>query len=238
MYDILPDGTLVDQVVRVESEIRRRNSGLYDGRSENGPGTFIVAVPGNPPEALADRYDEMDPLPWYEEQDAPVDQVYLNPDVPDPDLPSDTDVYDLFELIDRVTDGAILVGGNGRVHHHTVELQPDADLEDRYEPGWGTKTRAALDISATDLGGRRSDLPYIRTFDDALAGHVDAPVTGEVWQDRRDAFDGDVIAVATSSKTGEINLFDDGRRHQRYGPVEPSREMWERLRSVDPAESG
>ncbi len=213
MYAPLRDTELVNAAVETQRRVRDANREAYDGLTENGPGPFMVLLPGRTADHVADFYDEMDPLPWADT----CEDIHLDPD--------DPVVTHLVEQADRYTDGALLVESDGRIHPYTVELEPDVRLEDRYEEGWGTKTRAALNMSGVALPARYArDLDAIRRFEPDLDEHVDAPVNGRVWTEKSGEY-GDVISVATSAKTGQVNVFDRGRRVAVSRPVEPSRDL-------------
>lgn len=214
---------LVDRAKRISRGVRQRRSDRYDGMTESGPGPFFALVPGRDAEALEPHYDEMDPLPPALDDD--MSSLSLDP--------ADPEVYSWIEKIDRYTDGAILVSGDGTIHDYTVQLDPPTESEEGYEPGWGTKTRTAIDISTTDLGDRPPTEPdYLRAFPESYEGHVDAPVDGEVWVDESGTY-GDVVTVTVSAKNGQIDLFDRGHVHPVADPLRASRalpELWDTMR--------
>lgn len=218
--DPILERELVERTKRIAEGVRDRREDRYDGMTESGPGPFFALVPGRPADRLADHYDEMDPLPWADSDE----EFELDP--------ADPETYAWIEKIDRYTDGAILVGGDGRVHPYTVHLDPPESRGEGYEEGWGTKTRTALDISATDLPDLpETELDYLREFPGAYDGHVDAPVEGGVWDTRSHAY-GDVVAVTISSKNGQGNLFDRGRSEVFLDPARTSRdldEVWDEM---------
>lgn len=222
MFEPLRDTELVTAVEDVQRQVRDGNRDAYDGLTENGPGTFMVVLPGRTAGSIADQYDVMDPLPWADTGDV----VSVDPD--DPAVPY------LVQQADRYTDGALLVEGDGRIYPYTVELEPAVRLEDRYEDGWGTKTRAALNMSAVRLSrGGPTELDYLRRFPESQHGHVDAAVRGGVWEVTSGEY-GDIVSVTTSSKTGQVSVFDRGRMVRHAPPVEPSRDLddiWDVVRA-------
>lgn len=219
-YDTWQPELLVGEVEAIHRAVRDRTRDAYDGMTERGPGPFSVVVPGRAADDIEAYWDEMDPLPWAEEH--PVDH---------PDVYLDTyegDIVDLFEHIDRYTDGAVLVEGDGRIHPYTVELTPDVTVEEEYEDGYGTKMRTALNVSALDVEpDRRGSLTTLRDY--LPERYWDAVQAADhVW----DATEGysDVVAIATASATGETRVFDDGMLIRRHSGVTPARDMaalWE-----------
>lgn len=223
MREVWRPEALVRAVESVHLAVRDRDEDVYDGVTERGAGPFSVVVPGHPADRMEAYWDEMDPLPWAD--DHPVDhaEVYLDT--------YDGDLAGLFETIDAYTDGAVMVEGDGRVYPYTVELSPDVSVEEAYEPGYGTKTRTALNISAVDVEPDTIDeLAYVKEyFPDRYRELTTA--ADRVWDTDADGY-GDVVAVATSSSTGETRVFDDGALRRHHTGVVEKRDteaLWENV---------
>ncbi len=212
---------LVRTVEAVHLTVRDAHEDRYDGATERGPGPFSVVTPHRTASYVDDYYDRMDRLPWALDHPADLSAVTL-----DDDRPMET----LFTKVDAYTDGALLIEGDGTVYDHTVELTPDVAVEEAYEEGWGTKTRAALNISAVDIPDSYTpETPYLQE----QFPELDDPRPYRPWQDSPY---GDIVAITTSSTTGTTRVFDDGavvRKHD--GVVEP-RDMdavWQRALQTD-----
>lgn len=214
---------LVRAVEDIHTAVCDREQQRYDGVTERGAGPFSIVVPGRAAASIDAYWDAMDPLPWADEHALDHEDVYIGR--------YDGDIASLFENIDEYTDGAVLIEGDGRIYPYTVELTPDVAVEEAYEDGYGMKMRTALNISAVDVeqhwrGGLSSLQEY---FPDQWRDVV--ATADPVWDPDEDGY-GDVVALATSSSTGETRVFDDGRVVRRHAGVVDSRNtetIWEHV---------
>ncbi len=202
---MLEDHELVERAEEFQHTISDEKRDDYDGVTESGYGLFMVLLPGRTFHDFDGYFDEMDRIA--------TGQRLLDPE--------DQSMYDWLVDVDRLTDGAVLVDGDGRIYPYTVEVEPGERYSDRYEEGWGTKHRNALNISAVDLESSR-ELERLREFPDAQFGAVDSTVSGELWEEN-EAY-GDVVSIVVSSTTGEISVFDRGERAGGRGPIQEARE--------------